>query len=51
MKFMDIATQSEMATKFLVSGGCVDPEKFINYWFMEYEKIAEVVLSMPETKK
>lgn len=45
MKFMDIATQGDLATKFFVTSGYVDPEKFMKWWFMDYEKIAEAVLA------
>lgn len=48
MKFMDIATSSEIATKFFVTANYVDGEKFVKWWFMEYSKIYETVLALPE---
>ncbi len=51
MKFMDIATSSEIATKFFVVSNYVDGEKFVKWWFMEYEKIYETVLIMLENNK
>jgi hypothetical protein len=47
---MDIATQSDIATKFLTVSGYVEPEKFFNFWFMNYEQIAEAVFGPSDIK-
>jgi hypothetical protein len=46
MKFMDIATNSDVAIKSFVVSNQVDGEKFIKWWFAEYSKIYETVLPL-----
>lgn len=41
MKFMDVANQSGSVYYFLTSSSNVDKEKFIQWWFTNYEKIIE----------
>jgi hypothetical protein len=51
MKFMDIATNSDVAVKSVCSGNQVDGEKFVKYWFGEYAKIYEAVLPLLGERK
>ncbi len=54
MKFMDIATQNEVAVKFLTVNGVVEMDRFVKWWFMDYMKIIETVMggtSSGEQKK
>jgi hypothetical protein len=39
MKFMDIATQTGSIAYFTESSGNVNKEKFIKWWFTDYETI------------
>jgi hypothetical protein len=41
MKFMDVANQSGSIYYFLMNSGYVDKDKFIQWWFNNYEKIIE----------
>lgn len=51
MKFMDIVSQSNSVKYFLDNYGNVVPEKFYNWWFMDYEKIIEDLNNPPEKKQ
>lgn len=50
MKFMDIATGSDIATKSFVVSNYIDGEKFLKWWFADYEKIYEAILAIPDKK-
>ena len=41
MKFMDVATQSGTVNYFIVKDGSVDCDKFVKWWFLDYEKIVD----------
>lgn len=52
MKFMDIATSSGSVAYFADSSGAVNPEKFLKYWFLDFEKIIhEIALAYVPEKK
>jgi len=44
LKFQDIASQSNSVAYFLESKTTVNPNKFFDYWFLDYEKIMSKVL-------
>ena len=39
LKFMDIVTSSELAVKCLTVSNYVDYDRFIKWWFTDYEKL------------
>jgi hypothetical protein len=51
MKFMDIATQSGSVSYFQDMYGYVVLDKFIKWWFTDYEKIIEDIIKAQEEEK
>jgi hypothetical protein len=50
MKFMDIATNSGTISYFLEYNTYVNIDKFMKWWFMDYERIIEEIQNPPEKK-
>ena len=50
MKFMDIAHQNSTYTYLVEKDGSIHVEKFLKWWFLDYEKIIDELEKLVDKK-